>query len=81
MKVKQINNEEPIEFKPIQIELTIESEDELLELWHRLNIGFHSVKDSSSDYRKPFPMGEYYTNSLWTFLDEEYDKYKHREDD
>ena len=27
-------------FKPITIEVTIESEDELLTLWHRMNIGW-----------------------------------------
>ena len=37
MKAKIIEKEK--KFEPIKIELTIESEEELCDLWHRANVG------------------------------------------
>ena len=55
MKVEVKNN---IDFKPIKLEITIESTDDLLELYHRFNI-FHIVfQDKNiydSEYKTNFP--------------------------
>lgn len=55
MKAKIIEKEKEKKFEPITIELTIENERELCELWHRLNISesaFSKEKYRSKDRLK-----------------------------
>jgi hypothetical protein len=40
----ELLHREPEDFRPITFKLTIETEDELLDLWHRLNISGHKIK-------------------------------------
>ena len=43
-------------FTPIKVELIIESNDELLDLWHRLNMSVACVRENSEcDSYHPFP--------------------------
>lgn len=52
----KITVEKTTEFKPIKIELVIETKDELLELWHRLNVCPVKIAECSSSNRyHPFP--------------------------
>ena len=57
MKVKNITKEEKT-FKPVTLEITIESEDELNELYDRLNINFSKLKESvlSGSYQILIPI-------------------------
>lgn len=48
MKVKTYDGD--VEFKPVKVQLTIESENELLELYHRLNISMDVIKKNRSKY-------------------------------
>jgi len=43
-------------FSPITISITLESEEEFINLWHRFNINASSLKN---DYRKTFEINEY----------------------
>jgi len=52
MKVKEIDNKKS--FEPIKLEFTIESEDELLELYHRFNSSKDSVQIDSHSSEYPF---------------------------
>jgi len=53
MKVKA---ETLTEFKPIKVELVIETKDELLDLWHRLNMSVACVQENSRrDSYHPYP--------------------------
>ena len=45
MKAREIKTKEIKEFKPITVEITFESEDEFLSLWHRLNISDREVRE------------------------------------
>ena len=38
-------------FEPIEIKLTIESEEELCDLWHRVNLGANILKKYHEDYQ------------------------------
>lgn len=52
----KVTTEISTEFKPIKVELIIETKDELLELWHRLNVCHGIIAENSSPYRyHPFP--------------------------
>ena len=44
MKTKIIPTEKPKTFEPVTIQVTIESEEELLNLYHRLNISTMAVR-------------------------------------
>lgn len=45
MKTKIINNEELAEFKPVKIELEIETKEEAFELYHRLSLATGNVRE------------------------------------
>lgn len=61
-------------FNPIHINLVIESEDELCELWHRLNISVEKLKKTASG-DVPFPTVTGNKNSaLWDIIDNEVDQ-------
>ena len=58
------------EFKPFTIELTIETEDELYELWHRLNLGFDDIREKSCHNVHDYPFPNTYTiTPFWSVLD------------
>ena len=61
MKVK---NEKS--FTPITLEITIENEQELLELYHRLNAAATNIKDGSDYSQVPYPFS-------WGHISELYD--------
>jgi len=55
-------------FKPITIELVIESEQELCDLWLRMNL---SISDVDKSYRVlPLKYCSNSNNNLWDVLDE-----------
>lgn len=70
MKVKEVKNLELSKFKPSKILVTIETEDELRELWHRLNLHISKIKgdiDKNRKYRYEFDTGR--LEGLWVMVD------------
>lgn len=63
MKVEIKEKEQ--EFKPIKLEITIESKEELHELWHRLNIAPCDLEPYATGRRIPFNRSWNFTYSLW----------------
>lgn len=49
MKVNIVNENKKTEFKPVTIELTIETKEELEELWHRTNFCSNPYKRKWTD--------------------------------
>lgn len=45
-------NEKEKGFQPIKLKITIESEQELCSLWHRMNVSVSNVNDYSGDILK-----------------------------
>lgn len=74
MKVKVKETEK--KFEPIKLTITIESEEELCNLWHRLNIASYSIENDeyyvSKRRLKYFVNGDCYV--LWSKLDMIIDK-------
>ena len=69
MKVKKTSQE----FRPITIELTIESKDELLDLWHRMNMSPRRIEKSySGTQQRPFSKGNVASREIWKLLDKEF---------
>jgi len=64
----------PKGFEPIELKLTIESQDELLELWHRLNLSFDTIKKAyrieDIDPGARFPQSENLLSGLWRTLNQ-----------
>jgi len=68
MKVSRFNNHE---FRPIDITITIESEEELIELWHRTNFSMQTLKDTlyaSNSYAYQFETNT--AHVLWGVLED-----------
>ena len=70
MKVEKIG-EAPAKFEPIELKITIETQDELCELWHRMNISIRRVMKNSNDDLMRFNDSEEYCGELWDMLDSE----------
>lgn len=66
MKVKLQKTKKLPSFEPIQLTITIESQDELIEFWHRLNIAPDNVKK----YNKRVRSFNSNMHDLWDILDE-----------
>ena len=56
-------------FAPITIEVVIEGERDLADLWHRLNIGAHSVNEASDEVRTNW-QASMASGLLWQQLDD-----------
>jgi hypothetical protein len=56
-------------FTPITIEVVIESERDLADLWHRLNIGALVVNENSNEVSSAWRAGGE-SDALWSKLDE-----------
>jgi hypothetical protein len=69
MKAEILNEKES--FEPIEIKVTIESLDELNNLWHRLNISTDKViKDNSYLIAYPSECNIELPNELWKIIDD-----------
>jgi len=70
MKVK-VNNKE---FQPIELTITIESEKELCDLWHRLNLSKNEI-DSYINTKLKYESSTQSSFSLWEILNNLVKKY------
>tara|TARA_R110000744_G_scaffold148351_2_gene261425 strand:- start:26380 stop:26604 length:225 start_codon:yes stop_codon:yes gene_type:complete len=59
-------NQEESEFKPIEITITLQSEEDLCSLWHRFNVSKKTVNKESEDSIK-YECAENY--KIWKVLD------------
>jgi hypothetical protein len=66
MKVK--THTKVVAFEPVTIEITIETTEELLNLWHRTNISAASIRDHYPP-TKNSPIGVGDASELWEILD------------
>ena len=65
----RIKCDENIKFKPVTLEVTCQSLDEVLNLWHRLNLSNHQIRPMVGSEEYPFPdelKGE--PDALWKVL-------------
>lgn len=62
----QINKIEAF-FTPLKLELTIESEDELKELWHRMAVALSNVLGLSNGISAP---SKAMSDELWIYLNQ-----------
>jgi hypothetical protein len=62
----RVSSSKPTGFRPIKFTLTIESEDELNNLFHRMNAAFEHIAKGSSNQDVPYPTTAGQT-SLWDF--------------
>ena len=72
MKTKVIEKEKEVKFEPITIHLTIENEQELCALWHRLNMSVSSIEEvgyASIDTLKYTFDGD--SSILWNIINEQ----------
>jgi hypothetical protein len=60
------------DFKPLTLNILIETKDELFDLWHRLNISGANVRDAYGDKETevPFSDDEGSTYELWSLIDD-----------
>lgn len=71
MKVKRIEDNPVISFKPIKLEITIESLEELHQLWHRTNLSRNDLLQVAGERQlKQYPINSYYGSALWDQLNE-----------
>jgi hypothetical protein len=68
----KIEVERAAPFQPIKITLELETRDELLTLWHRLNIGKTTIQKTHDKHPSSQPMPEEWASTyhLWNQLDE-----------
>jgi hypothetical protein len=67
MKVK--THTKVVAFEPVTIEITIETTEELLNLWHRTNISAAAIRDHYASMKNS-PIGVGDASELWEILDE-----------
>jgi len=72
MKVKRQPSLPKPAFEPVTLEITLETKDELLTLWHHLNIDFSHVKTATDTTSKSLPDNPSGIDLLWRELDELY---------
>lgn len=82
MKVQMKNIEEPKQFKPFCLKITVESLDELKELWCRLNLNDEYIKSGHNTHtQRARCLASYRSNSsgmysLWEHLNQEIKQYE-----
>lgn len=69
MKSRKLKAKAPGEFHPFSIELVIETEEDLYDLWARLNLSPDTVRENNSS-DVPVPDG-YTSVSLWDVVNNE----------
>ena len=76
MKVEKLSGESG--FKPIELKIMIESRDELLSLWHKLNVTGAEIEESyaqdGESPDKPFPEEWEILYVFWNTIDDEVGK-------
>ena len=55
MKVEEIPTSPVKKFDPVTITITFESEDELLEMYHRHNLSYKEVEEYGNTFKFPYP--------------------------
>ena len=71
MKAKIIGRKEK-DFEPFTIEVTVESKEELISLWHRLNLSRGSINQQSNQIYLPLISGANDNSMiLWGILEKE----------
>lgn len=71
MKVVREEIQESKEFVPFRLVIDITTEEELIDLWHRTNIGEKSLRDAYSGKNSYFPVTHTQCSNLWSILEEE----------
>jgi len=73
MKAEKLMIEEKVEFAPVVIQITIETEEELSALWHRTNMGESRFNlrgyNDALPHDVKFPTSVDYVMALWKVLD------------
>ena len=64
MKIEEINKKQ--EFQPIELKITIESEKDLCDLWHRFNTSIYNV---NKEGRGKLKFGAIRNQHVWRFID------------
>lgn len=65
----KVTNKTYTDFEPITLEITLENQDEVLYLWHRLNLAKHDIDQT---YRNNYPIVDMLSVdmiNLWRQLD------------
>ena len=71
MKAK-IKGRKGKDFEPFTIEVTVESKEELISLWHRLNLSYNSINQQSNQIYLPLISGANDNSMiLWGILEKE----------
>ena len=69
--MKLINKEEEKRFKPFEVTILVESEEDLTNLWHRMNV---STRNINYNYLNAYNHAIFYINDgtteFWRFLNE-----------
>ena len=69
--MKLLTEEKENKFEPFELRILVESETDLIELWHRFNIGTGSIThDYKSGYYKEifYPDSSVNRTMIWEFL-------------
>jgi len=72
MKAELIEPEKKVEFKPIEIKITLEDLEETIELWHRLNVSIDSISAQANKVNTNLRAPTRYDSRhvLWEVIDE-----------
>ena len=69
MKITEIIKVKEKKFKPIKIELILESKEEVYIFWHRLNVSWTRVKEGITNNYIPISIDDPVNQSFWNLLD------------